>query len=217
MAASGTGIKYVFCDLTRGVFCLGRKDKSATNDPFGKIYHQNNLNLVVYPLELNPDASLASSDPFTQVSASGLSLSAYVYDSTGATVLASQSSFAADTTANTLAASLNLNTAAMIAYATSLTQNQIIVEFRFSNSNGEITVATNRQSPYANVLKQLNTSASSPVTPGETYPTTNEMNSRCLLRDNGAGVGYTLMSPDGSRKVLIYLDNDGVVRQEAIS
>lgn len=216
MAASGTGIKYVFCDLTRGVFCAGRQSNVISNDPFGKIYHQNNLNLVVYPLEANPDARVGL-DPFTQVSASGLSLSAYVYDSTGATVLASQSSFTADTAANTLAASLNLNTAAMIAYATSLTQNQIIVEFRFTNSNGEITVATNRQSPYANVLKQLNTSASTPVTPGETYPTTNEMNSRCLLRDNGAGVGYTLMSPDGSRKVIIYLDNDGVVRQEAIS
>jgi hypothetical protein len=215
VAASGTGIKYVFCDVTRGRFCLGRKDKSITNDPFGVIYHQNNLNLVVYPLELNPAATLSTGDPFTQVSTSGLSLSAYVYDSSG-NVLASQSSFTADSAANTLSAALNLNTGPMASYATSLTGKDIIIEFRFSNASGEITVATNRQSPFASVLKQLNTSASSPATVGETYPTTNEMNSRCVLRDGVAGEIKKWVSPDGSRQCLQYWGNDGVMHFDPI-
>jgi hypothetical protein len=207
--ASGTGLKPVYLDVSRGVFVAGRKDKTPTNDPFGKIYHLNILNLLVYPLELNPNASLATADPFTQIATAGLALAIYVYDSTGAITLASQSSFTADTAANTLAGSLTLNTAAMIAYATSLSTNNIIVEARLTGSGLEATIGTNRQTPYAQVLKQLTTSASSPVTPGETYPTTNEMNSRCLLRDNAAGVGMILTSASGLKRKLFYLDDDG--------
>jgi hypothetical protein len=210
VAASGTGIKYVFCDLTRGVFVAGRKDKTPTNDPFGKIYHQNNLNLVVYPLELNPDASLATGDPFTQVSVSGLALSIYVYDSAGsASVLASSSSFTGDTPSNTLSGALNLNTANMTTWATSLTSNDIIIEFRFTNASGELTVATNRSSPFAKVLKQLNTSASSPVTPNETYLTENGTKALCALREMEAGGSILWQSPDGSKKTLQWLDNNG--------
>lgn len=218
--ASGTGIKYGFCNLSSGQFVAGRLDKTPTFEPFGRLYDQNNLNLVIYPLEINPSARVGF-DPYTQLSVSGVSLSAYIFDSTGTTVLASQTVFTADAAAGTLSGTLNLNTAAMVNYAPTVTGKDVIIEFRFVTSIGTITVSTPRPGDGtgtpAKVYKQFNVSGSPVAVANETYLSENQTRALFVLREGLAGQSFTLLSADGTQKILCYCDNDGVFRTDLIT
>jgi len=139
-----------------------------------------------------------------------MSLVASIYSSDGATVLATGSSFTADTSAGTLTGNVDCNTAPMASYVTAATAS-VIIEFRFTGANGSRTVRTT-----GTIQKQYNYSGSPTAIPDVTYVTTGEMNARALLRDNGAGVGTIFTSPDGTKRGYIYLSNNGTLEVDLL-
>ena len=210
MAASTTGVKPVYCDLSRGVFIAGRKDRTETQYPFGpKVFHKNTLNLQIFPLEVNP-AAVTGGDPFTMVSTSGLSLVLSIYSSDGSTLLATASSFTEETGTGTLIGQLDLNTTEMGTAITSLEGSEVIIEARFVNPSGETNVSTTRKSgSQSKILKQLNATGAPTPVPGETYVTLNELKALAVLKAGQPGETKTWISADGSKTLLQYLDNDG--------
>lgn len=214
MADSVSAKTLVFCDLSRGYFIKGRYDKSINNSPFDLFFSRNTLNLEVYPLVLNPAAAYTE-DPFSVVDVSGLSLVASIYDSTGATLLASQSTFSTDVNLGILTGTLNCDTVAM-GTAVTTDPTQVLIEFRFTGSAGWSKNV--RASGSTTVIrKQFNVTGTPAALAGAYYPTLDEVRAMFLERDGTAGASYTLKSADGTKRVVVYLDNSGVVREDPVS
>jgi len=194
----------VFANLSSGYFLEGKQSRQTTNQPFGQFFSRNNLYLQVFPVVVNTAATLST--PLAACDVSGMSLVASIYSSDGATVLATGSSFTADTSAGTLTGNVDCNTVAMASYVSTATTASVIIEFRFTGAYGSRNVRTT-----GTIQNQRNYSGSPTAIPDTTYVTTPEMNARALLRDNGAGVGYILTSPDGTKRGYVYLSNNGTL------
>ena len=52
---------------------------------------------------------------------------------------------------------------------------------------------------------------------GDTFPTTAEANNTYVKKVGGAGESFTLKSPDGTKSILFWVDNDGVLHQDQVS
>jgi hypothetical protein len=210
VADTVTAFVPVYANLATGRFVAGRKSGASENNPLGLFYSRNNLNLKVYPLVNNPSAGLSSSDPYQVVDVSGLSLVAAILDTSGA-VLAQGSTFTADTAQNTLTGALNCDVAAMTTYATDINGKDVIIEFRFTGSFGSRNCRA-----LSKVYKQINVTGTPDPNPTVTYITTNEFETRGLLRDGVAGEVKTWVSSDGSSRGLQYWGNDGVMHFDPI-
>lgn len=203
----------VFCDLSRGYFVRGRYDKNPTQTPFEQFFSKNALNLEIYPLVINP-TSVPAQDPFNIVDVSGLSLDASIYDSTGATLLATQATFTPNSSTGTLTGSLDCNTGPMASAVTS-DPTQILIEFRFTGSFGSRNVRAAGASTV--IRKQFNSSGTPAPVAGDVYLTEKQIRAMFIPREGSPGDSWTAYSPDGTRKFLVYFDNDGVLRTDPIS
>lgn len=204
----------VFCDLSSGYFVAGRNSLQRTPVPLGQFFSQNKLNLEIYPLVQNPVA-LLNGDPFHQVDVSGLSVVFSILDSTGATVLASQSTFTADVTRQTLTGILDCNTANMVSAVTA-GDAQVIIEVRFTDSS---TVSKNVRASGSSTIvrKQFNTSGSPTPSGADVYLTDKQTLALFIPRVGAAGDSFSLRSPDGTKTMLLYLDNDGTFKTTPVS
>lgn len=52
---------------------------------------------------------------------------------------------------------------------------------------------------------------------GDTYPTTAEANNTYVKKVGGAGETFTLKSPDGTKSILFWVDNDGALHTDQVS
>lgn len=189
----------------------GRYSISRTQTPFDYFFSRNTLTLEVYPVVLNPVA-FPTGDPFNAVDVSGLSLVASVLDTSGNT-LATQSVWASDAARNTLTGAINCDTVDMAAWVTT-DPKRVLIEFRFTGTAGSRNVRADGESTV--IRKQFNvTGAPVPVT-GAYYPTLDEIKALFVAREMAAGDSVTWKSGDGTKRILEYLDNDGVMRQEAM-
>lgn len=203
----------VYCDLSRGYFVADRYSTEITPFPFGQFFSRNNLNLEIYPLVVKPGIAFASSDPFSQVDVSGLSLVLRIMDSTGATVLATQSTFTADATKGTLTGALNCDTVEMAAAVTS-DPTAVIIEARFTDSSG---VSKNiRASGPTSIRKQYNVTGSPTPIPGQTYLTEEESRALFVPRTGAEKDSFSMMA--GGQRFLVYIDpNDLTLKASPVS
>lgn len=201
----------VYANLSTGRFVSGRKSTAAEQNPLGLFYSRNSLNLRVYPLVVNPLASAATGDPYQIVNVSGLSLVAAIYDLDGNT-LAQGSSFTPDASQNTLTGALNCDVAAMVTYATEINGKDVIIEFRFTGTFGSKNCRS-----LSKVYLQLNETGTPDPDPTVTYLSIPEFEARAMLQEGRAGEVKTWISPDGSKKVIQWLDNDGVFHTDPLT
>lgn len=213
-----SGAVLIFADLSSGYFRAGRNSLQATRQPLGQAFSRNELLLRVYPLELNPSAALGS-DPYSLVSVSGLSLVAAVLDPSDGTVLATNSTWTEDTSNNTLTGKLDLDTSEMSTFVGSNKSVLVDIEFRFSNSTlGEKTVSAKGSgtSGAQTIWKQFNVTGSPTPVPNETFLTEAASKALFVNKTGLAGEGFTLKSPDGTKTILVYCDDNGTLKTAAL-
>lgn len=194
----------IYCDFTNGR--LVQSNVSATPVLFPKVFHQDNLRLVIHPLEVDPSRA-PNLGPFAQIDPTGMSLKVGIFDSTGDTTLALQSTWTVD--GNTLVGTLNCNTAEMTAEIGSADSITGILEFEFTDSDGnKITI----QQDTLTIEREYIVSATPDPIPNETFLPEAASLAMFLLKEGTAGEGRIWVSPDGTKKVFQYLDNNGVMQ-----
>lgn len=168
-------------------------------------YHQNTKDLRCTFLRLNTTGTFGT--PYTKVPVAGLTLSVKVFSSAGA-LLASQSTWVADTGAATLSGVLNLNTSEMATAFTSSATLSIsaFIEFKVSEAGGGET--TFQQA--ITIKRQYDVAGSPSATPAATYLTEDQSNARFVrFSGNGDGASITLRSASGTYEVIISVNDDG--------
>jgi hypothetical protein len=84
----------------------------------------------------------------------------------------------------------------------------------------ELTSATDIRTPIQIpcTVKAGGISSGTPDTPAaDTYPTANEVANTYVKRVGGYGEGFILKSPDGTKSILVWCDNDGLLKTDPIS
>lgn len=198
----------IYADFTEGRLVRSSKDSGYVNFP--SPFHEDNLRLVIHPLEFDPSRT-PNLGPFAEIDPSGMALTVSIFKS-DATLLASQGSWAVS--GNTLVGTLNCNTAAMqTAFASSSTTSiPALIEFEFSDADGKVTVQQ-----AITISREYITSGTPAPIPSETYLTESASLSLFVAKAGAAGEGFTLTSPDGTKTIYCYCDNDGVLRSDPVS
>jgi hypothetical protein len=198
----------IYCDLTNQVFVVS--DKTYQPVKVAPVFHQQNLRLHVYLLEIDPTRA-ANVGPFVDVDPTGVSLAVKVFTSTG-TVLASQTSFTVVDGA--LVGNLNLNTAEMAtAFASSSTTliSNAVIEFEITDADGSITI----QRTDFEIKREYITSGSPVATPPDEYYTKAEIDAVFVrFSGNPAGYGIELLSPDGTKTNTLQTLDSGAFNAE---
>ena len=190
---------------------LVKSSRENTVVRFPAPYHQDNLSLVIHPLEIDTSRT-PNQGPFAEISGTGLSLVVKIFASDGTTVLASQTSFTAS--GNTLVGTLDLNTGAMATAIASGDITNAILEFEFEYTDGSTLTVQQRDF----IIYEEFIIAGSPVAiPNETYLTENASLSLFVKKVGAAGEGFYLTSPDGTKTIYCYVDNNGVLKTDLVS
>ena len=197
----------IYCDFTNGYFV--QSNKSAQRVTFPSPYHEDNLRLVIHPLEVEPSNTPAQG-PFSELDPTGWGLTVKIFNSTGATVLASQTSWTV--VGNTLVGSLNCNTVAMAAAIGSSSSIAGIVEFEFTDTNGKITIQGN-----ITILHEWIIAGSPAAIENETYLTESASIGKFVAKVGEAGEVKYWTSPDGTKTVIQYLGDDGVMKFDPVT
>jgi len=195
-------VKDLFVNLQGSLFVNGAADPSQFLWP--KLYHNDNLNLAIRFLKANPTGSRTT--PFTLVPIASASLTAKLWKADNTTILAQQTTWAADTANNILSGELNLFTANMTtAFASSSTmQISTTLELTLTLSDGQYTV----QVPLT-IYRSLNATGAAAPEPEDQYLTLDQAKGLFAQFVNGAGRTITLTSADGTKKIVLSVDNDG--------
>lgn len=144
---------------------------------------------------------------FERISLSGFS--GYVSVGSASNVLASQNSFTATDDGYGLIGNLNLNTAGINALADGASSTFEIRLFDGSSYyRGQWPVT---------IRRSVALSAAVVTLPSDTALGSLEAQRTYVKRIGAAGDGFYLTSPDGTKQVYCYLDNDGSFRTEAVS
>lgn len=177
-------------------------------------YHQNAKDLRATFLRLNTTGAFGS--PYTKVPATGLSFSAKLFTSDGATVLASQITWTVNATdANALDGVLDLNTAAMATAFTSGSTTSItaILEFKMTETSGGTTTWQRT----VTIKRQYDVVGSPVAVAPDTYLTEAQSDARyAKYAGNGAGASITLLSAAGTYQVIISVNDDGTFHADVI-
>jgi hypothetical protein len=160
-------------------------------------------------LELYAQTRIAQWDGqlFERILLSGFS--GYVAVGSANNVLASQNSFTSTDDGYGLIGNLNLNTAGINALADGASST---FEIRLFNGTSYY------RGQYAVTIRKSVALAAAIVTvPGDTALGALEAQRTYVRRIGAAGEGQEFTSPDGTKKVYMYLDNDGTMRYEPIT
>ena len=201
----------IYANITDGTLVKSTRENTAVRFP--NPYHQDNLSLVIHPVEIDTSRT-PNQGPFAEISATGLSLKVKIFKADGTTVLASQETFTAD--GNTLVGALNLNTAAMSTAITAAAGDitTAIVEFEFTYTDSTSVTIQQRN---LTIYKECITTGSPVAIENETYLTEAASRSIFVKRVGEPGEGQYFTSPDGTKQVFQWLDNNGVLHTDLIS
>lgn len=178
---------------------------------FPRVWNNESLNMRWHFLEL--DQSSNPRTPNAIVAVSGLALTVSIFDITGATTLATTApgGWTADVSANTLSGQLNLNTGPMATAFSGVTSINALLEVQIVSATGINAFRTQiaiDKSFIASAVPGSITSAS--------YMTREEILAICVKYvGNPDGAGIELISEDGTKTGLLYIDNDGVFHGDA--
>lgn len=181
--------------------------------PLGQFFSKNVLSIQVYPLVQNPSA-IPTGDPFHQVDVSGLSLVFSIFNSSGSTLLATQSTFTTDATQQTLTGSVDCNTAEM-ASAVTTDPTQVLIEARFTDSSG-VSKNIRAEGSSTVIRKQFNSTGSPTPVAGNTYLTDKETAALYLPKSGVASGSFTMLDAS-NRRWLFYIDTDGTPKTALLS
>jgi len=90
---------------------------------------------------------------------------------------------------------------------------QLELEINNSGTSEIVTMARQNVTVYADGVSP-GTPPADP--PGDTYPTAGQISAMYVAKVGDAGSSIILTSPDGSKQMQLYLDNDGVFHTDAI-
>ncbi len=206
-----SAVKDLYVDLQGGIFVNSLTDSSEYIWP--KIYHIDDPCLAIRFLRPNTSGSLLS--PFVQVDISNAALTANLWDSTGATKLASQTVWTKDVPNELLYGALNLNTANMAtAFGSPGTLNiSTILELTLVLPDGTYTV----QKTALTIYRAFNASNAPAPIQGDVYLTLNQAKGIFVPFSLNPGDGIFMTSPDGTKKSLITVDNTGALSVQPIT
>jgi hypothetical protein len=180
-----------------------------------KWHHEDQIPLLLDFYNLNTSGGISA--PFSLVTISGASLEVKIVDKSAGTILASQTSWTADTGANTLRGVLNLNTVGMAALfpalpggaaTTSITARLTV---KLNNGTGIVTVDKD-----ITILREYNQAGSPTAVPGTTYYTSKEVNAIFARKLGLAGETITFTSPDGTQIMVLGVRDTGEVQMDVI-
>ena len=197
----------IYCNFTDGR--LVRSNKDATYVTLPAPFHEYNLRLIIHPLEVDPSRAL-NLGPFAELDPDGWALNLSIFNSSGSSVLAQQTSWTAE--GNTLVGSLNCNTANMVTAMTGVNSIQAVLEFEFTDANGKITI---QQSITIN--REYITSGTPAPLENESYLTESASRAIFVAKQGAAGEGLYLTSPDGTKVIFCYCDDNGVFRSDLVT
>lgn len=170
-------------------------------------YHGDRLNLAIRALARNPDSIQTA--PYSYLDLSGCTLAFRIWDSTGTTILAAQTTWGIGANNNILTAQVDLFTSAMQAAIASLGPKDTlstILEITLTFSDGVYTYRNND----FRIGKSLNTSGTGSTIPSGRVLTYDEAVGMFVqFFGNTSGRTITLASPDGTHTRVIGVANDG--------
>jgi hypothetical protein len=202
----------IYCNFTDGRFVQSNKSAQAVS--FQSAFHQDNLRLVIHPLEVEP-SNAPSAGPFTELDPTGWSVVVKIFKASDGTELAAQNTWTVD--GNTLVGSINLNTVAMSTAVGSSSSLSCIVEFEFQDASGNKLTVGGYQHGIFTVYKELITSGTPANLASETYLTETASRSQFVPKVGAAGEGFYLTSPDGTKTGFIYWGDDGSLKSEPVN
>lgn len=211
-------VREIYVDLTTDPARFVVGDLSGGQSVFPPPYHQDTLGINWRFVKiLGNSNSFSPVTPYSLVDLTGAALTVKLWNITGATVLASQTSWTLDSTGKILAEKIALYTANMIDAMTTVAVTAYltcILEVTLTLGDGQ--VYTFRDNGFR-VGKSLNIPGSPVVTAADTYNTTVQSDARYVRRDGGnPGDGYYLISASG-KKIFKYLADlaDGGVEERS--
>ena len=203
-----SAIQDVFVDLLNRRFTQGVRGGEWV---FPVPFHTDNLGLRFRFGVGNYGGDLYN--PLTHVSISGAALTVTVYKA-DFTVLASTSTFTADTTQNTLTGTLNLYTAAMITAMASVTvPAKLTTYLEIVLLLADSTQWVHRVDSFQ-IAKAITTGAIVAPSPSDVYLTQAQMDARYLKKLSDAGDTWTTKSPDGTKTRILGVRNDGSAQDD---
>lgn len=156
---------------------------------------------------VEPEIESAGPDEFARVDISNLSLRVTVNDTLDdATPLAEQQTWTKDSSQNTFAGQLDLNTAAMNAYVGSSASVNAYLQVAVSETGGVWRVVYQRTITIENSVAQPTTTSPDPT---KTYRTAEESDGLYLTPVMRAGIQLVAISPDGTKQRIWGVDNAG--------
>ena len=204
-------VQEVIGDLQRKIFVA---DLRGADWLFPNPFHTENLGLNCQMIRLRVDGG----DAYYNLGAAALvdiSGSAYrmaVFQASDNTMLADQSTWTYDAANNIIRGFLNLFTIPMIAAVGTTQVEAYFLAKIITAAEGTYIIRSNnffvRYDPFA-------TGSGSPL-PQDEYLTAAQMDARYLKKVEDAGVPWTAMSPDGTKQMVIGLNDDGTFQSDLI-
>lgn len=195
-------VRETFVDLFSDPPSFVKGIRDTSQQYFLPPYHNNKLGYIFH--FLRPNANGGYSAPYTAVDLTGASLIYKIWDITGVTVLASQTSWTADSTVTKFSGTVDLFTANMVTAITGIAVTgylTAILEIQLTLGDG--TIYTYRDNGFR-IGKALNL-AGSPVASGsDTYNTTVQSAALYVPQDGPAG-GFFVMRSAAGIKLQIYV------------
>lgn len=193
----------VFVDLSRKKY-VASSSGGDTSQPYGEVFHQDKLHLIIQPLDIRP-AGAFTSNQYEILNASGYSISILVTDtaSTPATLSGPATTWTPNGTA--LEGTVDLHTAAMDTAFTSV--NSLATYFWIQITNGtdrRVTIKTP-----VTIYKTAITSGTAAQYPAEEVVFRSELSQYVRFSGNPNGSTVTLPSPSGVYKVILGANDDG--------
>lgn len=165
------------------------------------------MNITVMTVATNANAY----SPFTKfVPHSGLSMVCKVALANGTILSSGTSTYNSGT--DTLDLVMDFNTAEMVAAITGQTSISPYIEFELNDGSNKLTA----YQATITVKKEYIVSGAASPNPLDVYLTESQSNGRFVRKIGQAGESITLMSPDGTKQCLLYIDNAGAFHADTI-
>lgn len=196
----------LFVDLTNRRLVTSLTDSSQFSLP--QFWQEDKVAMTLTIMRAsvgNPYAPFAKITPH-----SGLSMVCKIVTLLGVVLASGTSSY--DSATDTLALTLDLNTANMVTAMSGQTTISPVIEFELDDGTNKLTAFQTT----IQVLKEYITSASVSPNPLETFLTEAQSNGRFVRKLGQPGEAITLTSPDGSKQVVLYVDDAGAFHADAI-
>jgi hypothetical protein len=201
----------IYCNLSGGDFV--QSNKSAQRVSFPSFFHQDNLRLVVHPLELEPSNTPAQG-PFSEIDPLGWSLVVKIFTTAGVE-LAAQNTWTV--TGNTLVASIDCNTVPMGTAVSGVPSISAYIEFEFQDADGNKITMGGHQFGAVTIYRELITSGTPANLASETYLTEAASRAQFVAKVGAPGEGNYYTSEDGLTTLFVYAGNDGELKITSVT